>query len=171
MTLETRQGRALVWLIRASDTVFVVAMVPDRSLSWSDALEVCLDLSGDRTAAPGHDDFLFSIRRVLDSSVVYRGRAGRWEPPRDDPDWRVGAEHAGGGWEVSSSDDTAGWSVVLRLDPAWFAGEAGRRPGIAFVIHDDDPSTWYGWPGQTDGGSAVERTPARWAAVTSAPSR
>ena len=33
MTLKTRQGRALVWLIRASDTVFVVASVPDRSVS------------------------------------------------------------------------------------------------------------------------------------------
>jgi hypothetical protein len=166
VTLATRQGAASVWLLRASDTVFVVARVPDRSAAWADALELCVDVSGDRAPSPAHDDFRFSLRRVLDSSVVYRGRAGRWEPPLDDPDWRVGPQHGGGGWDASTADDSSGWSVVLRLDPAWFAGEGGRLPGVAFQIHDDDPSAWYGWPAESHGGgAALERTPSRWVPV------
>ena len=166
--LPTAQGDARVWLLRAADTVFVAVHIRDRSRSWSDAVAICLDVAGDRAAAPAHDDFQWSIQRVLDSSVVYRGRAGRWQPPLDDPDWRLKAARAGGGWEVGTADDAAGWSVVLRLDPAWVASaESGRRPGIGIRIHDDDPNGWYSWPLVAAAGGAplLERSPARWAAV------
>lgn len=171
MTIPTRQGHVSVWLLRAADTVFVVARVPDRSRSWSDAVIVCLDPSGDAAPAPGHDDFEWSLRRVLDSSVVYRGRDGRWQPPLGDPDWRVGADHTGGGWEAGAADDGAGWTVVLRLDPAWFAAESGRPPRIAFQVHDDDPDAWYAWPAPATshatgaGVGTLDRRPSDWAPV------
>jgi hypothetical protein len=162
--IPTRQGVASVWLLRALDTVFVVASIPDRSRSWSDALAVCVDASGDRAAAPAHDDFRWSLQRTLDSSVVYRGRSGRWEPPLNDPDWRIGAERAGGGWELGGTDGPSDWAVVLRLDPAWLEGEQGHRPRIGFTIHDDDPNGWYAWPAVsgTAGAPLLERTPAMW---------
>jgi hypothetical protein len=163
--IPTRQGTASVWLLRAADTLFVAAEIPDSTRSWADAFAVCIDVQGDRTAAPAHDDFQWSLRRVLDSSVVYRGRAGRWEPPLDDPDWRIGAERSGGGWEVSGTDDGRRWTVLLRLDPAWLEGEEGRRPAMGFVIHDDDPNGWYGWPARGDSGALLERTPRGWGEV------
>ncbi len=164
-TIPTRSGRASVWLLRAADSVFMVASVPDPTPSWADAVSLCLDVSGDRAPAPAHDDFQFTLRRVLDSSVVYRGRNGRWQPPLDDPDWRVGAGHAGGGWEAAALSDAAGWSLVLRLDPAWVAGEGGRRPGIAFIVHNDDPSSWSAWPTRQDRSlpQELDRTPSDWA--------
>jgi hypothetical protein len=164
LRIATAQGQASVWLLRAADTAFVVVTVPDRTRSWSDGVAVCFDVAGDGASAPAHDDFQWSLQRVLDSSVVYRGRAGRWEPPLDDPDWRLGAARLGGGWEVSASEDATGWSFVLRLDPAWLAGEPGRRPGIGFRIHDDDPNGWYSWPEVTSpaGATLLERTPALW---------
>lgn len=167
IAIATRSGRASVWLLHAADSMFVVVRVPDRTPSWADAVSLCLDVSGDRAPAPAHDDFQFTLRRVLDSSVVYRGRNGRWQPPLDDPDWRVGARHAGGGWQASAGSDTAGWSLVLRLDPEWFIGEGGRRPGIAFMVHNDDPSSWSAWPPRHDGSppQELDQTPSAWAFV------
>jgi hypothetical protein len=167
VVVPTSQGNASIWLLRAADTLFVAAQIPDRSRSWADALAVCIDVAGDRATAPAHDDFQWSLQRVLDSSVVYRGRAGRWSPPLDDPDWRLGPSRSGGGWEVSGSDDAEGWTVVLRLDPAWLEGEPGRRPAIGFRLHDDDPSRSYVWPPQqtSAGATLVERTPALWVPV------
>jgi hypothetical protein len=69
-----------VWLLRARDTVFVMASIPDSTLYWDDDFIVSLDTQGDGGPAPGHDDFQLYFRRILDSSVVYRGRGGRWEP-------------------------------------------------------------------------------------------
>ena len=162
--ISTRQGTALVWLLRASDTVFVAASIPDSTPYWGDDFVLSLDTRGDGAPSPQHDDFQLDFRRVLDSSVVYRGRNGRWQPPRDDPDWRLGAERSGGGWEVSERDGSRGWSLLVRLDPAWLAGENGRLPRIAFRIYDDSPSGWYAWPPPQ--GSAppttVEHTPALW---------
>lgn len=165
--ISTRQGTASVWLLRAADTAFVVARLPDRTHSWADALAVCLSLSGAREDAPGHDDFQWSLHRMLDSSVVYRGRAGRWEPPLDDPDWRLGLARAGGGWEVGGSDADDGWTVVLRLDPAWLIGAGVYRPAIGFRVHDDDPNGWYSWPAVTTpaGATLLERTPRMWIPV------
>jgi hypothetical protein len=167
VTIATRAGPASIWLLRAADSVFVVARVPDRTPSWADALSLCLDVSGDGAQAPAHDDFQFTLRRVLDSSVVYRGRNGRWQPPLDDPDWRIGAVHAGGGWEAASKSDSAGWTLVLRLDPAWLVGEGRRPPGIAFIVHNDDPSSWGAWPSGPAGPPPqdLDRTPVAWARV------
>jgi hypothetical protein len=165
--IVSRQGTASIWLLRAADTVFVAASIPDASPSWADALAICFDVGGNRADTPQHDDFQWSFQRVLDSSVVYRGREGRWEPPHDDPDWRLGPEHKGGGWEVSGADGAGGWTLVLRLDPAWMAGAQGARPAIGFRIHDDDPNGWYAWPPVTHGAGAalLERTPALWVPV------
>ena len=161
--IGTGQGRAAVWLLRVVDTVFVVARVPDRTASSADVVSVCLDVGGDRTDAPGHDDFQLALHRMLDSSVVYRGRAGRWEAPLGDPDWSLGPDHQGGGWAATVVEDSAGWTLVLKLDPAWVAGQNGRGPAIAFQLHDDDANRWDGWP---DGeGATLDRTPSRWAVV------
>jgi hypothetical protein len=165
--LATRQGGAAVWLLRAADTMFVVARVADRTPSFADAVAVCLHLAGERTEAPGHDDFQLALHRVLDSSVVYRGRAGRWEAPLADPDWRVGPTHQGGGWAATVAEDAAGWTLVLKLDPAWLAGDNGRWPSIAFQLHDDDPNRWYGWPAGGEP-ATLDREPSRWAAVSAA---
>jgi hypothetical protein len=57
-----------------------------------------------------------------------------------------------------------GWTVVLRLDPAWLEGQGGRRPRVGFRIHDDDPTGWYAWPAveKSAGATLLERTPALW---------
>ncbi|HET6778598.1 MAG TPA: hypothetical protein VFH26_06895 [Gemmatimonadales bacterium] len=167
--IPTGQGTALVWLLRAQDTVFVLASIPDSTPYWGDDFVISLDTRGDGAPAPQHDDFQLYFRRRLDSSVVYRGRNGRWEPPRGDPDWRLGRERAGGGWEVSARDDSAQWSLLLRLDPAWFAGEAERLPRVAFRIYDDAPSGWYSYPAARGKAPAasVEQAPVLWAVVKS----
>jgi hypothetical protein len=59
------------------------------------------------------------------------------------------------------------WLLVLRLDPAWFAGDSGRPARIAFRIYDNAPGGWYSWP-QPRGASpptTVERTPEVWIPV------
>jgi hypothetical protein len=165
--VPTRRGAALVWLLRASDTVFMAASIPDSTPYWGDDFVLSLDTRGDGAPSPQQDDFQLDFRRVPDSSVVYRGRNGRWQPPGGDPDWRLGSNRAGGGWEVSTGENAFGWWILVRLDPAWFAGEGGRRPRIAFRIYDDSPSGWYAWP--LPKGSAppttVEHTPALWGMV------
>ncbi|HEU5039183.1 MAG TPA: hypothetical protein VFT84_00075 [Gemmatimonadales bacterium] len=160
-------GRARIWLVRAGDTVAVYAAVRDEALSGADELVIGLDQAGDAASSPAHDDFQWRIRRVLDSSVVSRGREGRWAPPRDDPDWRLGAERSGGGWEVDAAEVVGGWCVVLRLHAAFFAGEAGRRPAMAFRVYDGEPGGWYAWPRERPGAhpSEVEHIPARWIPV------
>jgi hypothetical protein len=165
--IQTGQGVALVWLLRARDTVFVAASIPDSTPYWGDDFVLSLDTGGDGAPEPQHDDFQLYFRRVLDSSVVFRGRRGRWEPPRDDPDWRLGPERSGGGWEISGRSERQGWSILLRLDPAWFTGAAGRHPRIAFRTYDDSPSGWYAWPPPqgTTPPSSVERTPGAWIPV------
>ena len=80
---------------------------------------------------------------------------------------RTGASdgpHGGGGWEAAAASDSTGWSVVLRLDPAWVDGEAGRWPAIAFVLHDDDPNGWYALAAPERPGTAapLEDSPASW---------
>ena len=164
--IRTGQGTALVWLLRARDTVFLAASIPDSTFYWGDDFVVSLDPSGDATDQPQHDDFQLYFRRVLDSSVVYRGRRGRWEPPRDDPDWRLGQERSGGGWEVSGRSDRQGWRLLLRLDPAWFTASSDRLPRIAFRIYDNDPGGWFSWPAAAGSQpTEVERTPSAWVPV------
>lgn len=168
--LPTRQGTALVWLLRASDTVFVAASMPDSTPYWGDDFVVSLDTRGDGGDSPQHDDFQLYFRRTVDSSVVFRGRSGRWEPPKGDPDWRLGAERSGGGWEVSVRDGTKDWSLLLRLDPAWLEGAEGRLPRLALRIYDNDPQGWFAWPlpPDTRQASSVEQTPDLWAPMRKA---
>ena len=167
LRISTGQGTALVWLVRSADTVFVSASIPDSTAYWGDDFVLSLDTRGDAAASRQHDDFQFYFRRVLDSSVVFRGRDGRWEPPRDDPDWRLGSDRAGGGWEVSERDDAYGWSLLLRLDPAWLQGAEGRLPRLALRIYDNDPQGWFAWPlpPGTPQPSSVEHTPDLWAPI------
>jgi hypothetical protein len=165
--IQTRQGIAQVWLLNAGDTFFIAASIPDSTAYWGDDFVVSLDTRGDGAPAPAHDDFQLYFRRALDSSVVFRGRNGRWEPPRNDPDWRLGKERSGGGWEVSARSEPLRWSLLLRLDSAWFAGPAGESPRIAFRIYDDSPSGWFAWPGPegTSPPASVEQSPRLWAPI------
>jgi hypothetical protein len=167
LLIGTRQGSVRVWVLRATDTVFIAAAIPDTTPYWGDDFVVSLDTQGDGAATLQHDDFQLYFRRVLDSSVVFRGRNGRWEPPRGDPDWRLGPDRSGGGWEVGGASDGRGWTVLLRLDPAWFAGEAGRLARIAFRVYDDSPGGWFSWPLPPPGAPAtvVEDTPSLWSPV------
>lgn len=164
--IPTRQGTALVWLLRARDTVFVAASIADSTHSWRDDFVLSLDIKGDGGPSPQHDDFQLDFSRVLDSSVVYRGRNGRWQPPQDNPDWRLGSGRSGGGWEVSGRESGLSWNLILRLDPAWLEGGEGKLARMAFRIYDNSPSGWFSWP-RTKGGmpTAVEQIPDQWAPV------
>lgn len=166
--IRTGQGMASIWMLRTRDSAFVVALIPDSTFYWGDDLVISLDVSGDRGPVPSHDDFQWYFRRVLDSSVVYRGRAGRWEAPRADPDWRLGPSREGGGWTVSSESTTSGWLLILRLDAAWLgSADPARRPAVAFRVYDDSPGGWFAWPAPKEGRqqSAVERVPDLWGSV------
>ena len=165
--INTRQGAALVWLLRSADTFFVAVSIPDVTPYWGDDFVLSIDIHGDGGESPGHDDFQWDFRRILDSSVVYRGRNGRWEPPKGDPDWRLKGERSGGGWEVSSSNERLGWNLLLRLDPVWLEGAGGRLPRLAFRIYDNDPHGFFAWPAPpgVQQPSGVEQIPDQWAPV------
>jgi hypothetical protein len=173
ITLVTGQGTASVWLLRAVESVYLVAVIPDSTFYWGDDLVVSLDTQGDRGETPGHDDFQWYLRRVLDSSVVYRGRAGTWGAPQGDPDWRLGAERGGAGWDVQALERDGGgggggrWAVILRLDAGWL-GLGPARPGLALRIYDDAPGGWHAWPTAAPGihPARVEARPALWGVVT-----
>ncbi len=165
--LRTGQGSALVWLARAADSVYVVAAIDDATPSPADALVISLNTGGERGARPGQADFQWVFRRVLDSSVVYRGRSGRWEAPRSDPDWRLGTERSGGGWTVTSAERGSCWWLVLRLDPAWLDGIEESRPAIAFGLRTNRFGEWSSWPEPPPGVRplAVSETPTLWVPV------
>jgi hypothetical protein len=167
LRLRTRQGVARIWFLQAADTFFVAAAIPDSTPYWGDDFVLSLDTSGDGGDSPRHDDFQLYFRRVLDSSVVFRGRLGRWEPPKGDPDWRLGADRSGGGWEVNARNGAHGWSTLVRLDPVWLEGAEGRLPRLAVRIFDNDPQGWFAWPMPegTPQASSVERIPDLWAVV------
>jgi len=167
VSIATGQGAVSIWLLRTPDSAFVVARIPDTTYYWGDDLVISLDVSGNRGAAPGHDDFQWYFRRALDSSVIYRGRGGRWEAPRGDPDWRLGASREGGGWTVDARSGPAGWSLVLRMDAAWLQGEGGRPPAIAFRVYDDSPGGWFAWPlrSRRRQPASVERVPDLWGTI------
>ncbi len=169
LTFDTRQGTVGIWIRRDSGAVIFAAAIPDSTRYWGDDLVISLDTGGDRAGSPQHDDCQWYFRRVLDSSVVLKGEAGHWRLPRDDPDWRLGPEREGGGWTVRAAETGAGWSLELRLDPAYFTQAGSRTPGIAFRVFDNDPQGWFPYPSPpgirqpTD----VERRPALWLPVTS----
>jgi hypothetical protein len=161
--LNSTQGPALVWLLRAADTFFVAATIQDTTPAWNDDFVVSMNVRGAGGATPGHDDFQWYFRRALDSTVIYRGRGGRWEAPRGDPDWRLGKERSGGAWQVSARDDSTSWSLVLRLDPAWLEESGKGAARLAIRISDNSPRGSFAWP-RPPGVSAtsVEQTPALW---------
>jgi len=167
LELSRPAGTALVWLRRDGKYVYLAARIPDSTSYWGDGLAISLDTGGDRSGGPMHDDFHWDFRRVLDSSVVYRGEMGRWRAPRDDPDWRLGAERAGGGWEVRSVSSADGWMLELRLDAAWFQQSGARLPGLAFRLFDDQGQDWMAWPTGTGRKhpTEVELHPSDWAAI------
>jgi hypothetical protein len=161
--LRTHHGLASLWVLRANDTLFIAASIPDTTPYWGDELVLSLDTHGDGSPAPDHDDFQWWFRRMTDSSVVFRGRSGRWEPPRGDPDWRLGSAREGGGWELSSGGGRNRWTILLRLDPAWLK-ESNQPPRIAFRVYDNAPQGWFSWPVVKGIPSPVEveRTPSLW---------
>lgn len=167
VVMPTAQGAVNVWVVRYGDTAYVAARLSDSTFYWGDDFVINLDPLGDRTPGPGHDDTQWYLRRVLDSSVVNRGRHGRWMAPSDDPDWRLGEERSGDGWEVRGSSDAQGWSVELKLPMLWFVDETGRKATMSFRSYDDSPHAWYAWPAPLPGErpTKVEMTPVQWAVV------
>jgi hypothetical protein len=163
-------GAIRLWMRRDEAGVYIAAAIPDATFYWGDDVVVSLDTAGDRAPGPMHDDFQWYFRRVLDSSVVFRGDAGKWRAPRDDPDWRLGAEREGGGWAVRSASDSAGWSLELRLDPGYFEAARGALPGITVRVYDDDPHGWFAWPRPAGikHPAEVEHRPALWVPVLGA---
>lgn len=166
--LPRAAGTIRLWVRRDRSWVYIAATIPDSTFYWGDDLVISLDTHGDRASGPQHDDFQWYFRRVLDSSVVLRGDAGAWRVPRDDPDWRLGAEREGGGWQVRSVSHSAGWSLELRLDMAYLEEGRGRLPGIAFRVFDNDPQGWFPWPAPAGvkHPTEVERRPMFWAALS-----
>jgi hypothetical protein len=171
LVLEGPAGPVRLWLRRDSASVYFAALLPDASPSWRDALVLCLDTGGDGADGPQHDDFQWEIHRVLDSSIVFRGQAGTWRAPRDDPDWRLGPDRAGGGWEVRGASTAQGWSVELRFDLAYFQAGRGQAPRIALLLFDDDPQRWRAWPPAAGMAhpTAVLGHPSGWAALSLGP--
>ncbi|MFI5209791.1 MAG: hypothetical protein ACHQ2E_05040 [Gemmatimonadales bacterium] len=165
--IEVAGGIARFWLVRADSGVYLALSIPDSTDSWSDQLVIALYMQGDRATAPDHDDFLWAFDRVLDSSVVFRGRNGRWQPPRDDPDWRLGREREGGGWTVRSSSDSSGWQVVIRLDAEYFAQSGIGGVGLEVRIRDADTrssATWPAWAPLPQP-AALDDRPEEWGVV------
>lgn len=167
VVMPTAQGAVNVWVVRYGDTAYVAARLADSTFYWGDDFVINLDPLGDRTPGPGHDDTQWYLRRVLDSSVVNRGRHGRWMAPSDDPDWRLGKARSGDGWEVRGSSEAKGWSVELKLPMLWFTDETGRKATMSFRSYDDSPHAWYSWPAPLPGErpTKVEMTPVQWAEV------
>jgi hypothetical protein len=160
-------GIARLWLVRADSGVYFAINIPDSTPSWSDQLVLALDTGGDRSIAPDHDDFLWAFDRTLDSSRVFRGRDGRWQPPRDDPDWRLGADREGGGWSVRSSSDSAGWRLVIRFDAEYFEQASGPGTGLEIRFRDADArssATWPAWQPLPQP-AALDDRPERWGVV------
>ena len=161
------QGEVRLWAVESEGQVYLALSLPDSTFYWGDDAVISLDISGDRGAAPGHDDFQWYFRRVLDSSVVYRGEQGKWWPPRDDPDWRLGSERSGGGWEVRSVSDAKGWSLEFRLDRAYFTEAKRGTPAISIRVYDNAPHGWHVWPAAPGvrHPTEIERRPELWVPV------
>jgi hypothetical protein len=161
-------GTVRLWLARWEESVYLTAEIEDSTYYWGDDLVISLDTQGDASSAPDHDDFQWYFRRMLDSSVVLRGKEGKWQLPRDDPDWRLGKDREGGGWEVRTENRPTGWSLELKLDQAYFReAKAGTLPRMAFRVFDDSPQGWYIWPQASRAvqPTMLERRPDWWAPV------
>lgn len=160
-------GGADAWLLGDSAAVYLVVALPDSTPEWNDRLVLTLSSGGDPGAAPGHDDFEWDFHRVADSSVIYRGREGRWQPPRDDPDWRLGRAREGGGWSVREKEMPGGWLLLIQLDPEYFATANGGRLGLAWF--DAARRQWVAWPAQPRLPGALPDHPMQWGRVLTGP--
>lgn len=163
----TLAGGASVWLLKDSTAVVLIASLSDSTPAWNDRVVLTLDTNGDRAASPQHDDFQWDFHRVADSSVIYRGRDGRWQPPHDDPDWRLGHDRDGGGWSVREKEVAGGWVLIVRFDPEYFS-QAGRiAPGLGIASFDEGLRRWDSWPAVSPGrqpGSLPDH-PSMWGIV------
>lgn len=166
ITMNRPGGTVQLWLRQADGQVYIAAAIADSTYYWGDDLVIGLDTGGDRGDGPGHDDFQWYFRRMIDSSIVRRGEAGKWRMPRDDPDWKLGAERTGGGWEVRSASDAKGWSIEFKVDPFYFQ-QAKGSPAIAFRVYDDSPHGWTAWPMPSEAKrpTEVEDRPRFWIPV------
>ena len=166
-TLRFGAGRARLWLLRDADTIAVYVAIRDSTHSLKDEIVVSLDMEGDAAPTPQHDDFQWRLRRGLDSTTVLRGRGGRWQPPKDDPDWRLGPERSGGGWSVAEAERDGEWWTALRLHAAMLAGGPAAGSRLAVRIYDGGPGGWYAWPREKTGAhpTSVEGAPSGWAIV------
>jgi hypothetical protein len=160
-------GGGLVWLTRDSAAVYLTVWLPDSTPSWNDRLVLALDTNGDRARAPQHDDFQWEFHRVLDSSIVFRGRDGHWQPPRDDPDWRLAGEREGGGWSVREVAEAGGWSLLVRLDPEFLTQGGAVPPGLFVAGYDEGSRRWTTWPAADPGRqpAALADQPLCWGVV------
>lgn len=168
LTMQRPGGAVQLWLRQHDGQVYIAAQIDDSTYYWGDDLVIGIDTGGDRSDGPGHDDFQWYFRRMLDSSIVRRGEAGKWRMPRDDPDWKLGAARDGGGWEVRSVSSATGWSLELKLDGFYFQQAGTRAPGIAFRVYDDSPHGWTPWPNPPGirQPTEVEERPRLWIPVT-----
>ena len=147
-------GPARAWrrsgCARRRDTVGSTPRFPTATVDWSDDFVISLRRAGERAAAPGHEEFQWYFRRVLDSSVVYRGRDGRWEAPRETliGDWGRSAR-AVAGTSTPLASSPGGWWLRLRLDPAWLDGQDGALARDRLRVHDDGSKG--GTPGRSPG--------------------
>lgn len=168
----TRPGGAVqLWLTQHDSAVYLAARIADSTYYWGDDLVIGIDMAGNGGDGPGHDDFQWYFRRMLDSSIVRRGDNGKWRMPRDDPDWKLGTARDGGGWEVRSVSDSAGWSLELKLDPYFFSQAGSGNPRMAFRVYDDHPHGWTPWPHPSGlkQPTEVEERPRLWIPVLLTP--
>lgn len=167
ITMNRPGGAVQLWLKQHDGFVYIAAQIIDPTYYWGDDLVIGLDTGGDRTERPGHDDFQWYLRRMIDSSEVRRGEAGKWRMPQDNPDWKLGTAREGGGWEVQSKSEKLGWAVELKLDEFYFKQAGSRTPAIAFRVYDDAPHGWTPWPHPAGlkQPTEVEQRPNLWAAV------
>ena len=134
-----------IWLLGDTGSVYLVIRTVDSTPAWNDRLVVTLDTDGDRDRAPQHDDFEWDFHRIIDSSVIYRGRGGHWQPPRDDPDWRLGRAREGGGWTVREKEVLQGWLLIVKFDREYFR-QGKAAPGLGVASYDESVRRWTTWP-------------------------
>lgn len=160
-------GDIPVWLSRDGDAIYLAASISDSTFYWGDDFVVSLDTRGEGSAAPDHDDFQWYFRRIADSSVIYRGDAGKWRLPQDNPDWRLGTAREGGGWEVRIESTALGWSIEMRFDPAYFTEGGTTPPRLGLRVFDNEPMGWFPWPRPAGirQPTEVERRPELWGVV------
>ena len=91
-------GVVRLWLARWEESVYLAAEIEDSTYYWGDDLVISMDTQGDASPAPDHDDFQWYFRRMIDSSVVFRGQNGK----------------GSGRWRVGSSDGESSDRVVAR---------------------------------------------------------